>query len=461
MSQPPKTALTRYGGWYPANPAIYESFIQDLANQSAPRQRARAAHTDSVAKFEAAINADPEMVDLWNQIFLQASPENRVLSYPCYLPPPHSTHVYTQITSFDQLLYSMDIIVVAPPRFYIAKDDQGNVIGEPIGVPLYLVFDLLSNTGAAYDLFRKQAFNTALKDLLDAWGTYLSDPNQDSNKTLTDEDEGWFSPIAIQSLEAEDRGEFNATYVCPDPDAVNRGFTTWDQFFTREFQPQARPVINPLVFPVDKTLIYSACESTVYRIQTSVKDHDQFWLKGQPYSVYGMLYRDEDTAQSFVGGTVYQAFLSPQDYHRWRCPIYGTITRADVVPGTYYAVLPDAGAEEGDPDLKPGDPHGALIRSQAWLTHSSARAIIYIQADDPIIGLVAFIGVGMAEVSTCTVSVQVGQKVSPGDELGMFHFGGSSHALIFGPQTKVNFADTVAVDQHIKVSSIIAQASTA
>ncbi|KAK0211512.1 phosphatidylserine decarboxylase [Armillaria fumosa] len=433
--QPRKTTLTRYGGWLPANPAVHKSFIQHLAQRSATAHRAKATHTEPVAKFQAAINADPEMVDLWNQIFLQASPENK-------------------ITSFDQLLYHMDIIVVAPPKFHIAKDDEGNEIGEPIGVPLYLVFDLLSNTGAAYDLFRKQAFNTAMKDLLDAWGIYLMSP--DSNKTLTDEAEGWFSPIALQSLEADGRGEFNATYVCPDPDAVNRGFTTWDHFFTREIQPQARPVL----FPENKTLIHSACESTVYRIQTGVKDHDQFWLKGQPYSVYDMLYRD-NIAQSFIGGTVYQAFLSPQDYHRWRSPIDGTITRAEIVPGTYYAVLPDAGAEVGDPDLAPGDPHGALIRSQAWLTLSSTRAIIYIQSDNPAIGLVAFIAVGMAEVSTCTVSVQTGQKVSTGEELGMFHFGGSSHALIFGPQVNITFADHVKVDQHLKVNSIIAQASKA
>ncbi|KAK0446033.1 phosphatidylserine decarboxylase [Desarmillaria tabescens] len=438
MSRPPKTSLTRYGGWLPVNPAIITSFVQNLIQVSAPKRRARAAHTEPVANFQAAINADPEMVDLWNQIFLQASTENK-------------------ITDFDQLLYLMDEIIVAPPRFYMARDDAGNIIGEPIGVPMYLLFDLLSNTGAAYDLFRKQAFNAALKDLLDAWGAYLKTP--DSNKTLTDDDEGWFGTIALKSLEDKDRGEFNTTYVCPDPDAVNRGFTSWDEFFTREVQADARPVeAPPADVPEDKqvTFIHSACESTVYRIQTDVKDHDQFWLKGQAYSVYDMLYGDEDKAQSFIGGTVYQAFLSPQDYHRWRCPIDGTITRADVVPGTYYAVLPDAGAEVGDPDLQPGDPHGALIRSQAWLTHSSTRAIIYIQADSPDIGLVAFIGVGMAEVSTCEVTVQSGQKVSTGDELGMFHFGGSSHALIFGPQVNLIFDDVVEVDQHIKVNSTIA-----
>ncbi|PBK93284.1 phosphatidylserine decarboxylase [Armillaria gallica] len=435
MSQPEKTTLTGYGGWIPVNVAIYESFIQDLIQLSTTPREAHADHTAPVAKFEVVIKADPEMVDLWDQIFLQDLPKNK--------DSPKN-----KIVCFDQLLYMMDDVIVAPPRFYLDEEDKG----EPIGVPLYLLFDLFSNTAAGHDLFRKQAFNAAMKDLLDAWGTYLMTP--DSNKTLTDADDGWFSSAAIAVLEDKDRGKFNATYVCPDPDAVNRGFTSWDEFFTRKVQAEARPVD----VPEDKTLIHNACESTVYRTQTGVKEHDQFWLKGQPYSVYDMLNRDS-MAKIFIGGTVYQAFLSPQDYHRWHSPVDGTIIRTQVIPGTYYAVLPDAGAEVGDPDLKPGDPRGAMIRSQAWLTLSATRAIIYILADNPVIGLVAFIGVGMVEVSTCAVSVKSKQRVSVGDELGMFHFGGSSHALIFGPQVRVTFADNIKVNQHVKVKSIIAQAS--
>ncbi|KAK0238486.1 phosphatidylserine decarboxylase [Armillaria nabsnona] len=433
MSLPQKTTLTRYGGWLPANPAIRKGFIQHIIQLSDFKYRTRNGHTEPVESFEAAINADPEMVDLWKHIFLQASTENK-------------------ITDFDQLLYMMDGIVVAPPRFYIA-DDAGTPVGEPIGVPMYLLFDLLSNIDAAYLLFRKRAFNAAMKDLLDVWGKYLK--SLDSNKTLTDGDDGWFCSMGIETLEGQGRGKFNATYECPDPDAVNRGFTSWDEFFTREVQADARPVDAP----ENKTLIHNACESIVYRIQSDVEYHDQFWLKGQPYSLYNMLDGDENAPRSFVGGTVYQAFLGPQDYHRWRCPVDGRITRADVSPGTYYAVLPDAGAEVGDPDLKPGGPHGAIIRSQAWITNAAARAIIYIEADNPAIGVVTFIGVGMVEVSTCTVSVQVGQMVSTGDELGMFHFGGSFHALIFGPQVNIAFADYVKVDQHIKVNNIIALAT--
>ena len=347
----------------------------------------------------------------------------------------------------------MDGIIVAAPRFQVAAGAEG----EPIGVPMYLLFDLLSNTDAGHDLFRMPAFNIALKNVLDTWGDYLK--TNDSNNTLTDEIDGWFGKLGLASLEADDRGDFNATYVTPDPNAVNRGYASWDIFFTREVQSSARPVQAA----EDKSLIHSACESTVYRIARGVKAHDQFWLKAQSYSLYDMLSigTNHSYVDSFVGGTVYQAFLSPQDYHRWRSPVDGVIEKAVIVPGSYYAVIPDDGAPADDPDLPEHDPRGALIRSQAWLTITAVRALIFIRAANPTIGLMCFIGVGMAEVSTCTLSVADGQTVSTGDELGMFHFGGSSHALVFGPQANVTFADNVVVDQHLWVNSIIAQVSPA
>ncbi|EAR55358.1 phosphatidylserine decarboxylase precursor [Photobacterium sp. SKA34] len=50
-----------------------------------------------------------------------------------------------------------------------------------------------------------------------------------------------------------------------------------------------------------------------------------------------------------------------------------------------------------------------------------------------------FIAVGMAEVSSCEITVKEGQHLDKGDELGMFHFGGSTHCLVFGPDVKLAF----------------------
>ncbi|KAF9033618.1 phosphatidylserine decarboxylase [Panaeolus papilionaceus] len=428
--------MLRYTGFLPNDPAVYREFFRKNVEVGQKRMLEHTPHVPAVAGFEAAIKSDPVMLTLFNEVFMQAV---RVPDIPA-------------IENFDQLLFVMDGIVSQAPTFYYAEDDKGNVTGEPIGIPIYLLFDLFSNTRAAYDLFRMTAFNAAMKRLLDIWGEYLV--TKDSTSVLHDGPGGWFSPLAMKLLDGGRlKGDFNSTYVVPNPTSVTRGYISWDDFFTREVQAHARPIIAA----DDLSLIHNACESTVFQIQQDVKLHDQFWLKSRPYSLYDMLDKNADDAIKFVGGTVYQASLGPQDYHRWHSPINGTVIKVANVPGTYYAVIPDEGAAVDDPDLKPNDPHGALFRSQGYLTLSAARALIFIKSPNPDIGLMCFIGIGMCEVSTCQISVKAGDKVAVGQELGMFHFGGSSHALIFGPQAKVTFSDIVQKDKHIHVNTILAQ----
>lgn len=47
--------------------------------------------------------------------------------------------------------------------------------------------------------------------------------------------------------------------------------------------------------------------------------------------------------------------------------------------------------------------------------------------------------VGMAEVSSNEITVFEGQHVNKGDQLGTFHFGGSTHCLIFRPGVNLDF----------------------
>ena len=95
-------------------------------------------------------------------------------------------------------------------------------------------------------------------------------------------------------------------------------------------------------------MIVSACESTPYGISTDVQRQDRFWIKSQPYSLQDMLANDESVDQ-FVGGTVYQAFLSATNYHRWHSPVAGTIVRAFVQDGTYYSEADSEGADAVEP----------------------------------------------------------------------------------------------------------------
>ena len=140
------------------------------------------------------------------------------------------------------------------------------------------------------------------------------------------------------------------------------------------------------------------------------------------------MFADDPVSEQFVGGTVYQAFLSALSYHRWHSPISGTIVKADLVNGSYYSETPAEGFDPAGPN-----------DSQAYITEVATRAIILIQADNPRIGLMCVMPVGMAEVSTCEVTVAVGQHVNKGDQIGMFHFGGSTHCLIFRPGVELVF----------------------
>lgn len=201
-------------------------------------------------------------------------------------------------------------------------------------------------------------------------------------------------------------------------------------FFTRKVRDDARPVASPS----DDTVIANACESKVYNVSHSVCLRDRFFAKGQPYSLIDMLGHD-DLSRHFAGGTVYQAFLNALSYHRWHSPVTGTVRRAFVREGTYFSEPLFEGrgyhaGPVGEAEMEDID-HEGLKVAQGYLSSLATRAIIFIEAESEDIGLMAFVGIGMDEVSSCDITVREGQKVSKGDELGMFHFGGSSHTLVF------------------------------
>lgn len=195
-------------------------------------------------------------------------------------------------------------------------------------------------------------------------------------------------------------------------------------------------------------MICNACESAPYRIAKDVRRVDTFWLKGQPYSLRH-IFGDDPVNEQFVGGTVYQAFLSALSYHRWHSPVTGTIVSTRVIDGSYYAQSPAVGFDPASPN-----------ESQGYITEVATRGVILIEADNPKIGLMGFVSVGMAEVSTSEITVEPGQRVTKGEQLGMFHFGGSTHLLVFRPGVRLNF-DLDGQEPGLDASNILVNARIA
>jgi len=287
-----------------------------------------------------------------------------------------------------------------------------------VTLPLGAILDWTMGTSAGFAVYRDPRVNDMIKNILTRWSEFLS--SRASLYVLNDSPTGWKSEAAQQAVGIE-----QYQY---DPQDEHWGFTSWNDFFTRQFKDDARPVHSS----DDDDVIVAACESTPYAISTNVQLQDSFWIKQQPYSLRDMLAGDYASA-AFMGGTVYQAFLSATNYHRWHSPVAGTIVRAFVQPGTYYSEADSEGADALNP-----------VDSQGYLAHVATRAIFLIEADNPTIGLVGFIAVGMSEVSSCLIGPEMtaGHHIAKGQELGYFQFGGSTHCLLFRPGAIANFSVT-------------------
>ncbi|SAK45462.1 phosphatidylserine decarboxylase [Caballeronia catudaia] len=374
----------RLGEWLPREEHVIARFRETFAEHA--RQRAKVAKMNGVVEEMAAFIRDDPVVRMdFARAIRQAHEAGHTLGY----------------ASIDEFIVLLDAMLTYAPPF-----SESSLIHCPINA--LLDWPMVMPSG--YALFRDPAFNAHLKKVLNVWSGFLSGPYSRTYLT-TDLPNGWFSKKADEKIGLDQ-------FLC-DPQKPYWGFASWNHFFTREFKPDARPVAQP----ADDKIIVSACEASPYNVQDDVQLQDSFWIKSQPYSLLEMFTAKEaQLARRFVGGTVYQAYLSAFFYHRWHAPVSGTITKAYLVDGTYYS---DAESEGEDPS--------SLNDSQGYISAVAARAVIVIDCDDRAIGEVACVFVGMAEVSSCMIEALPGQRVRKGDELGYFQYGGSTYCLIFRP----------------------------
>ena len=325
-----------------------------------------------------------------------------------------------QVRDYHELLLVLNRLIQRAPKF--------NTTGL-VDTPINAVLDYPMGTRAGYVLFNDPRVNAKMKNILDYWGRYLQ--SEESSYVLNTSDKGWLSPYALNEMAKEAGGDNSADLFAVRSTDVKQklGYTSWDDFFTRKFKPGIRPVASP----DDDDVIANACESAPFRIAHDVPLKAKFWIKGQPYSLIDLLHNDPWTSK-FEGGTLYQAFLSALSYHRWNSPVSGKIVKAYNLDGTYYGEALAQGFENPN-----GPDKVAANNSQAFLTSTATRAVIFIQADNPKIGLMCFVAVGMGDVSNNEITVRIGQHVNKGDQLGMFHFGGSTHVLLFRPEVKLDF----------------------
>jgi phosphatidylserine decarboxylase len=406
---------SRRGRWLPSDRKHLNAW---LAKTTEVAEKKSEPFHPVIRELQELIETDSVLLMYFTQMFEQQ---------PAFAPPPDSGDI--KIRDCHQLLRVLDHVLTTAPEF--STDGQ-------VGCPINAVLDFPMITPADLAAFLHPKLNRVFKKVLAAWAQFLDSPA--SLYVLNETPTGWFCPAALEAIHMDE-------YV-HDRKASFYGFQSWNDFFIRRFKPGARPVTEPH----NPKAIVNACESAPFTIARDVKAQSAFWLKSQPYSLKHLL--DGHHVGEFVDGTVYQAFLSAGNYHRWHSPVTGVVKTIRHVEGADYAEAP---AEGFDP-LGPNN-------SQGYIAHVNTRALIFIEAEDAAIGLLCFVAVGMVEVSSCMVSVKEGQHVKKGDELGFFQFGGSTHCLVFPPGAIREFAlqaipqgENGANSPIVKVNSLLASA---
>jgi phosphatidylserine decarboxylase len=303
------------------------------------------------------------------------------------------------IQTIDELLTALDQITKTAP-LYNANPAQRHAF------PMSSLFAYMMMTIAGESLFRVASFNDMIAKILREWCQYLD--GADSAKVLNETPSGWLCEASVKELTLDD-------YVL-DRKKPHWGFKSYNDFFHREIKKEARPVSDPH----DQKVIVSANDGNLVSIARNVKRLDRFWIKGEPFSLDDMLNRSK-YVDRFVGGDVFQTFLNGGNYHRWHSPIQGTVRSATIVNGLLFSDAETAG----------WDPNGVL--SEGYYACVNTRALVFVESDDPMIGMVCVIPTGITEISSMTITVKEGQRIEKGQELGYFSYGGSSMCLVFQP----------------------------
>ena len=190
-------------------------------------------------------------------------------------------------------------------------------------------------------------------------------------------------------------------------------------FFIRDLREGLRPIEGDFVSPVDGVL----------RNYGPIEDGRLEQIKGKTYTVARFLGDPEHARRYENGGTFFNLYLSPQDYHHVHSPVSGNIVRSVHIPGMLWPV------------------NDWSLANVDELFSINERVVTYVECS---YGLAAVVMIGATNVGkmsvvydnfisnaanidqTVTRSYDPPKPIQAGDRLGTFHMG-SSVVMLFEP----------------------------
>lgn len=211
----------------------------------------------------------------------------------------------------------------------------------------------------------------------------------------------------------------NEDFVLPD-----HGFKSFNEFFTRELKPGARPVDAV----TDNSILVSPADGIINMINNDLKLNIPIPAKGRMTLSLAALLDTSEYCEKFIGGTALAVVLMPHDCHHYHAPISGTIVESKEDVGDRLFGVPDV------LDLiNEGNPGYNLDFS---IIDNFRHGYFIIQTDD--YGYVAMIPIGLGTIGSVVFEEKfknlqgdTKRKVYKGEKLGHFAYGGSTVLLLF------------------------------
>ncbi|MFG6157257.1 archaetidylserine decarboxylase [Halomonas sp. 1390] len=221
----------------------------------------------------------------------------------------------------------------------------------------------------------------------------------------------------------------------PDPTA----YATFNDFFTRALEDDARPIGEGVVSPADGTLSQFGPIEAGQLIQA----------KGHRFSAMELLGGDGEAARRYLGGSFATVYLSPSDYHRVHMPVGGTLTEMVYVPGRLFSV--NAATTHHVPNL--------FARNERLVCHFDTEhgPMVMVLVGAMIVAAIETVWAGQitplprGEVQRIRFDSPV--RLEKGEEMGRFKLG-STVVMGFAEQLNV---DDLAPEQMVRMGQSLGQ----
>ncbi len=198
-------------------------------------------------------------------------------------------------------------------------------------------------------------------------------------------------------------------------------FASFNDFFTRELKPGARPLSDEVAF------ILSPADGAVSQLGT-ITNGRIFQAKGRDFTAAELLGHGAEVAARFEGGAFITIYLSPRDYHRVHMPGAGVLQSTAYVPGDLFSV--NTQTAEGVDRLFARNERLACLFGGVDGVFASVMVGAMIVAGIDTVWPRRFSGHGGAVMHEDFTADA--HHLSAGDEMGRFYLG-STVVLLFEP----------------------------